>query len=697
MANKKNKQLKHNVVKPNPTEDGQYSSSLHLHPAKLFLYQKLCIFFVAFLVFSNGIPNGYNIDDGYYTAGENPITNMGIKGIPKIFTSHTLYDNGQVFEYRPISLLTFALQHQFIGDAPLTSHFINVALYALLCLLVFILLSRWFVSRFHWLAFFVTLLYSVHPLHTEIVDSIKNRDELLAAIFCYLSALSAWEWNKTGKKTHLISCITLFTVSIFCKTTIIAYAALIPFSLFYFAKAPAKKMVLLYFILCIPYLLGHGGVELLLPDQAKRIFHYAENPMLVMAVSPWVKTATSSYIMGWYLYLHFIPYPLSFYYGYAYVQLLNWNHIWPLLSFAIHLSLVIWITKNFRKRSVAVFGGIFYLLSIIPFSNLQATPTGMIAERFTFGSSLGYCIILVSFLFFACKAAPDIHFSGKNNKYMIIAFSIVFFSYSALTIVRNTQWKNHWTLYSHDIRHLQKSAIANVLYGEEVLIKTNYYREKYNTTTGNEKIAYKDSILQFLAEEKRPFLRALEIAPDYTQALNDIAIAYIREDSFEEAKKYLLQQRSKATNNTDALHYNLGTVYMNLGWKYNNTSLLDSAKDEFNNALRITPGYVNAYSKLSQIHFSQIDTNAGLQILLTGIKNNPDVPFLYMEAAKIYERRSDTEQILFYYQKAVEVSQPDPDLVMFLQNWYHNTGDFTKEEYYREKLNKMRYMANIAD
>ena len=144
---------------------------------RLFLYQKICVFMVAFIVFANGIPNGFNLDDIYYTTEGNPIANMGLKAIPKIFTTHTLYDNSHNnFEYRPITMLSFALQHQFLGYAPATSHFISVLIYSFICLLVFVLLCLWFGPSKSWLAFLVALLFAVHPLHTEVVDSIKSRD-----------------------------------------------------------------------------------------------------------------------------------------------------------------------------------------------------------------------------------------------------------------------------------------------------------------------------------------------------------------------------------------------------------------------------------------------------------------------------------------------------------------------------------------
>ena len=76
--------------------------------------------------------------------------------------------------YRPFSLVTFAIEHQIAeGDNPFISHLINILLYSLLCFILYKLLiaiQEWLGQRNHPLqvAFFSTLLFAVHPIHTEV-------------------------------------------------------------------------------------------------------------------------------------------------------------------------------------------------------------------------------------------------------------------------------------------------------------------------------------------------------------------------------------------------------------------------------------------------------------------------------------------------------------------------------------------------
>ena len=677
-------------------QDQSFWNGLLEKKTKLFLYQKICVFLVAFLVFANGIQNGFNIDDNYYTTKENTVSTKGIKAIPVIFTTHTFKDNSNnSFDYRPIAMLSFALQHQFLSDTPATSHFISVFIYSFICLLVFVLLCLWFGPAKNWFVFFVTLLYAVHPLHTEVVDNIKNRDELLATLFCLLSMISAWKWHLTGKARYMVLSVFLLIIGLLCKNTIITYVAIMPIAFYFFTDMPVRKIILFFVILFISFALFIGLTKDHLLPKEHRSFLFFENPMYAPHLSLGIKTATASYILGWYSYLHIIPYPLSFYYGYTYVRLLHWNNLLPVLSLILYLTLIFLAVKNVHKKSIAAFGALFYLVCLLPYSNLFGPAPGMMAERFTFASSLGYCILLVSFLYYLCKIIPGFSPINKNSKYLLASFLCIFISYAAMSIARNTEWENNWVLYSHDIQHLQNSAKANMLYGEEIISKSNHYRQAFDQASGEEKQIYRDSMLQYQAEEKQIFKRTLAIVPDFNKALNDLAVAYIHEDSFEEAKKYLLQARALTPlNSDDILHYNLGIVYRNLGINDHNISLIDSSVNEFKTAIGINPNYQTAYKSLSLTYLINKDTISALNTLLSGIKNIPDQSFLYEEIAKVYLYKKDTAHGIYYFEKGAQVSRPDPWLFQLLQRYYHSKNDTQKENFYRNKENTINAETN---
>src|SRR5580700_11178998 len=96
----------------------------------------LLIFGLVFLLYGNSIRNNYALDDNYVTVTtpekpNNPRIEKGISGIPKLFTTHYIESATQSFEYRPLVLVTFAIEYQFFGSNPHVSHFISVLLYAI--------------------------------------------------------------------------------------------------------------------------------------------------------------------------------------------------------------------------------------------------------------------------------------------------------------------------------------------------------------------------------------------------------------------------------------------------------------------------------------------------------------------------------------------------------------------------------------
>lgn len=208
---------------------------------------------VSFLLYTDTLNHGYNMDDELVTIDQR-LTTQGTKALPEIFTSY-YFDNmiGNKYEYRPIVLATFAIEHQFLGIDPHTSHIINVILYALTMALLFVTL-RYIWRDKHWiLPALVTLLFAAHPLHTEVVASIKNRDEILAFLGGTLGILFAFKFvNSPNRKQYVLYYllfILFFVFGVLSKRTALAFALLIPITLSWFN--PKVRLVDIILV-CLP-------------------------------------------------------------------------------------------------------------------------------------------------------------------------------------------------------------------------------------------------------------------------------------------------------------------------------------------------------------------------------------------------------------------------------------------------------------
>ena len=156
--------------------------------SKLHIY---IIFIFALVVYANTLVNDYTQDDAIVLT-DNMYTQQGFKGIPGLLTKDTFFgffkkegkdklvSGGR---YRPLTPIIFAIEHQFFGNNPMASHFINIILFGILCVVLYKVLLLLFVEKEYKkiqyiIPFFAALLFLSHPIHTEAVANIKGRDEI---------------------------------------------------------------------------------------------------------------------------------------------------------------------------------------------------------------------------------------------------------------------------------------------------------------------------------------------------------------------------------------------------------------------------------------------------------------------------------------------------------------------------------------
>ncbi|MBM4050221.1 MAG: hypothetical protein FJ279_34425, partial [Planctomycetes bacterium] len=95
--------------------------------------------------------------------------------------------------YKPVTMWSYALDFQLWGLRPWGYHLTNVALHAANALLLFALARGLKLGGSAALA--TTLLFAVHPLHTETVDWVKNRADLLSTLFLLAAFVLFVRWR----------------------------------------------------------------------------------------------------------------------------------------------------------------------------------------------------------------------------------------------------------------------------------------------------------------------------------------------------------------------------------------------------------------------------------------------------------------------------------------------------------------------
>jgi protein O-mannosyl-transferase len=154
---------------------------------------------VAVLAFALFAPTmGYDfvgLDDLPYVS-ENPMTRDGfsVESLKWAWTENLLG------YWAPVLWMSYQLDGTLFGPEPWGFHFTNVLLHALNAALVFWMLRRWTGRRAA--AFWVALLWAVHPLRVESVAWITERKDVLSGLFYFLCLLAYVRANGGGRPSR---------------------------------------------------------------------------------------------------------------------------------------------------------------------------------------------------------------------------------------------------------------------------------------------------------------------------------------------------------------------------------------------------------------------------------------------------------------------------------------------------------------
>ena len=642
-----------------------------------FLTEKsslLLLAIISFLVYANTLGNDFNLDDTYYTAG-NPLTTDGISAIPRIFSEATFYDgSGAGFDYRPVAAASFAIQHEFFGASPFAGHFINILIYLLTILVIFKLLLKWYTAANRiTICFLITLLFLLHPLHTEIVASIKSRDELLSLLFCLLSLSVAFKYlgnNVENGKFYLLPlAMLLFALGLLSKYSILPFFFIYPLSLYFYGRLSLKKSVVVFVILLLILISCQALKASVLPS-LDRSFSITENALVSEQYTLLHRIGTSFYIMGRYLLLHVFPKDLVFYYGANYVKVVTFSNVLALFSLFFHIALLIYCVKNLTKRSLLVFGILLYGTSMLVFSNLIELAPGMMAERFTYASSLGFCIVFVLLISIFYQKLISI---TKISPLFIVLFFAA--AYTMRTYARNQDWKNKDTLFAHDVQVADNSAMVNFLYGDWLLASAI---EENKRLQNPENSWLRPQIDERLKKAQFHFEKTLEINPKDSLALLNQANCFIQLAQFSQAEQVLKRAIDTYPDFVDA-RFSLA-----LSQKYQNKNT--DAIPNLQIVLHKNPYKVIAIEQLNRAQLAVGDTIAALKTLKQGTTANPNSPVPLAEFANYYLQVKDTVTAVAYAEKAAALPPPNRGIFLFLARYFESKGDASKAAFYYAKL-----------
>jgi Tfp pilus assembly protein PilF len=632
-------------------------------------YFVLFFFVCAVILYGNTILNKWAVDDNFVTGPQNELVKKGFAAIPKIFTSFYIDTKGNVgtqqTEYRPIVKMTYAIEYGLWGGNKAgRSHLINLLLYFWISVLLFFILRRLLKNYNILFPFLITLLFMAHPVHTEVVASLKNRDELLSFL-CGLGGLHFFlRYAENKKIVFVIAALIVFVIGYLSKSSILPFVILYPLVLYFFTDMKPKNFIWIIAAVLFVGFMAYFIPRLFLPKPI-HVNSFIENP-LYMEKSLWIRTGTGLMSLLFYLRILIFPHPLLYYYGYNMIPVTGWGNILVVFSFIIHIGIFIYAIRNFREKHILSFAILYYFIAIAMYTNVVAPVVGIVGERFVFNASLGFVIALVYLIFRVFRTEPrslTIDFSERAK--IVVVIVVLLIPCTAMTIKRNREWRNLRDLYMSDIKYLNKSVKANVEFAG--FMTSLVYRDPNFIQNGT----VNEYVQQLIISHYRT---ALKMFPNDYTTLNDLAAVYINLSPKVDSGVVFLKKAI-------ALRPELQPAWVNMAMAYRKKNQIDSAITCYQKVLQINPGALIAVFKMADLYFEKGELAKAMKLNENIIKMYPDMDVPYFNIGYYFIMQGDTTTAIRYWEQAVQ-RKPTYEVCTNLGMLYKAKGNLEKANYY---------------
>ena len=522
------------------------------------------------VAYGNSLVNGFAFDDNLYILSNDQVTRPSLTG----FFEVTKFNN----VFRPVTFGSFAFDWAVGGKHPLIYHILNNMLHIMVTLLLYIVLRKLLadIQRGPLIAWVTALIFAIHPIHTEVVSSITGgRSELLAMGF----VLGAWLFHLEDRPVAGLLC---FMIAMLAKESAIVFGPMVFLTDYSRNRLKAKARyawiggVTLVYLGALRYAQGgHFGEESV---------SFLDNPLAHLPADLRILNALR---IAW-KYVGLLLYPATLSCDYSYNAIAIYSK-WKFGILALSATVVVvavWVWALWTKRSAWAIAGTIYLVGFAVTANVFV-PTGTImGERLAYLPSAGFCL-LVALLWEGLE--------GRSRKVAWVLLIVAVISMGARTMIRNRDWHDELALFQAGVKAVPGSAKMHSNLGD------HYY---------------------YLGDSERAVLelkRALEILPDFPDALSYMGLIEAQKGNDQEAVRLMrtaLSKTSRYSPTYDFIAVNLAAVEAKGG---NDAEALRLLGDE----IALWPRSSRAYSNRGAIWYRKGEFEQARSDAETALKLDP--------------------------------------------------------------------------
>lgn len=405
------------------------------------------------------------------------------------------------------------------------------------------------------ISLFAGLVFVTHPIQTQAVTYIVQRDASMAALF-YLVSLSLYvKFRLCPEKIYYVGSLISAIAAMFTKETAITLPLMILLYEVSFLETKGSinwkslaPFLMTIFIIPLTMFMTETG--------ASRLQQLRSEP----GISSMHYLLTQFRVMGTYVRLVFFPVNQNIDYDYPVFK--NIFEL-PVLCGFLFLTAILYSAKRlFPKYRLVSFSIFWFFLTLLPESSFLPIKD-VIYEHRLYLPMAGFSMFLVSSVYYIL---------GRHNfRAMAITLTMIIACYSVLTYQRNEVWKDEFTLWGDTVQKSPHKARGYIN------LALAYSRE------GN------------IAQAIFDYNMAIKADPKYADAYYNRGLEYYRQGRLSQAFFDFNKVIEINPGNADAYN-NRGLVY------YGQNNYLQAISD-YDKALGINPNYIAVYNNRAVAYY----------------------------------------------------------------------------------------------
>lgn len=395
---------------------------------------------ITFSIYLNSLNGDFLIDDQ-----QGILNNEHLHDIKTYFSKYFSIHPGVFSE------LAYLFIWHISGPSPYYFHLFNVLIHAGCVILLFILCNILFNNVS--LSFLSSLIFALHPIHTEAVSWISGGHYAFSSLF-FITAMIFYVKSDRSLSFLALS-VLFFALCLFVGNATATLPLMFILYDLFFRRVQDKtlkrlRLLVLFFILIIA-LMFVGTFFVTRNKFIHMIFYYRGFGYLVVIAKAF----------AYYLKILYLPLARGLFHPFAF-NTFAIQKISPAFFVAIGILVIaIFSFFRYRRSSPAVsFGIAWFLVTYAPYSNIIPV-CNIISERYLYLPSAGFCILMAA-LFLKAWEMINKNITRQAILRLVAVASLTSFlgSYAALTVKRNFEYRNVFIYWLSNINNFPDGYIA---------------------------------------------------------------------------------------------------------------------------------------------------------------------------------------------------------------------------------------------